>query len=73
MRFAEMEYLALKATRDIFGGEEITHAYNLDGNLNRKRNRQSLEKELSKVGGKKKKVGGKKKNWKGKSRRIKQK
>jgi hypothetical protein len=64
MRFAEMEYLVLKATRDIFGGEEITHAYNLDGNLNRKRNRQSLEKELSKV-------GGKGKNRKGKSRRIK--
>jgi len=66
MRFAEMEYLVLKATRDIFGGEEITHAYNLDGNLNRKRNRQSLEKELSKV-------GGKGKNRKGKSRRIKHK
>lgn len=44
MRFAEMEYLVLKATRDIFGGEEITHAYNLDGNLSRKRNNMPAKK-----------------------------
>ena len=41
MRFAEMEYLVLEATRDILGGEEILHAYNLDGNVSRKRKRQS--------------------------------
>lgn len=41
MRFAEMEYLVLEATRDILGGEEILHAYNLDGNISRKRKRQS--------------------------------
>jgi hypothetical protein len=36
MRFAEMEYLILVATRDISVGEEILHKYNLAGYDNRK-------------------------------------